>query len=49
MASERWKGIAELIGIAAIVASLVFVGLQMKQTEDVATLISQNPDVWLRG
>ena len=35
MAPERWKDIAELIGIAAIVASLVFVGLQMQQTEDV--------------
>ena len=29
--STNWKDIAELIGIAAIVASLVFVGLQMRQ------------------
>ena len=31
-----WKETAELIGIAALVASLVFVGLQMKQAEDIA-------------
>ena len=31
-----WKSIAELIGIAAIVASLVFVGLQMKQSQEIA-------------
>ena len=64
MAPERWKDIAELIGIAAIVASLVFVGLQMQQTEDVAryelfstavtpvdvaTLVSQNRAIWLKG
>ena len=32
----NWKDIAELIGIAAIVASLVFVGLQMKQSDKIA-------------
>ena len=31
MKSTNWKDVAELIGIAAIVASLVFVGLQMRQ------------------
>ena len=31
-----WKALAELIGIAAIVASLIFVGLQMKQSRDIA-------------
>jgi hypothetical protein len=31
MNNTNWKDIAELIGIAAIVASLVFVGLQMQQ------------------
>ena len=31
-----WKDIAELIGIAAIVASLIFVGLQMKQSQEIA-------------
>ena len=33
MAPVRWRDIAELVGIAA---SLIFVGLQMKQTEDIA-------------
>jgi hypothetical protein len=32
----NWKDIAELIGIAAIVGSLIFVGLQMKQSHDIA-------------
>ena len=36
MKSTDWKQFAELIGIAAIVASLVFVGLQLQQEEDVA-------------
>ncbi len=31
MNSTEWKGVAELVGIAAIVASLIFVGLQMRQ------------------
>lgn len=31
MNKTYWKDIAELVGIAAIVASLVFVGMQMKQ------------------
>jgi hypothetical protein len=34
--SANWKGIAELIGIAAIVASLVFVGMQMEQSQKLA-------------
>jgi hypothetical protein len=36
MKPKDWKGIAELIGIAAIVASLLFVGLQMKQSHEIA-------------
>ena len=32
----HWKDIAELVGVAAIVASLVFVGLQMRQAQDIA-------------
>ena len=36
MQSANWKDIAELIGIAAIVASLIFVGLQMKQSHEIA-------------
>jgi len=31
-----WKDTVELVGIAAIVASLVFVGLQMKQSQQIA-------------
>ena len=31
MTNTNWKDVAELVGIAAIVASLVFVGLQMRQ------------------
>lgn len=31
-----WKGTAELIGLAAIVASLIFVGLQMRQDQGIA-------------
>jgi hypothetical protein len=34
--NTSWKDIAELVGIAAIVGSLVFVGLQMKQSQDIA-------------
>ena len=36
MKKTDWKDIAELIGIAAIVASLIFVGLQMQQTREIA-------------
>jgi hypothetical protein len=36
LASTTWKEIAELLGIAAIVASLIFVGLQMKQSQEIA-------------
>ena len=36
MKPKNWKKIAELAGIAAIVASLIFVGLQMKQEQEIA-------------
>ena len=36
MRRPDWKEIAELVGIAALVASLVFVGLQMKQAQELA-------------
>jgi len=36
MKSNNWKDFAELIGITAIVASLIFVGLQMRQAEVIA-------------
>ena len=31
-----WKGTAELVGLTAIVASLIFVGLQMRQDQEIA-------------
>ena len=34
MKTSGWKDIAELIGIAAIIASLVFVGLELRQTQE---------------
>lgn len=36
MARPNWRVAAELIGVASIVASLVFVGLQLKQAQDFA-------------
>ena len=36
MQRTNWKNIAELIGITAIVASLIFVGLEMRQTRVLA-------------
>lgn len=36
MKKSDWKDTAEVVGIAAIVASLVFVGLQMKQSQEIA-------------
>ena len=36
MKKTDWKDTAELVGIAAIVASLIFVGLQMKQAQEIA-------------
>ena len=36
MKNTDWKATAELIGIAAIVASLVFVGMQMEQSQQLA-------------
>ena len=36
MKKTDWKDVAELVGIAAIVASLVFVGLQLRQEQVIA-------------
>lgn len=36
MKKNDWKSIAELVGIAAVVASLVFVGLQLEQSQEIA-------------
>ena len=38
MKSANWKDIAELIGIGAIVVSLVFVGTQLRQDRELAEL-----------
>jgi hypothetical protein len=36
MKSTDWRGIAEIVGVVAIVASLIFVGLQMQQEQQIA-------------
>ena len=36
MQFSKWKDIAELVGIVAIIASLLFVGLQLKQSHEIA-------------
>ena len=36
MKKHDWKSFAELVGIAAVVASLVFVGLQLEQSQEIA-------------
>lgn len=36
MKKADWKDIAELVGIAAIVASLIFVGFQLRQDQQIA-------------
>jgi hypothetical protein len=38
MNSTQWRQVAEATGVAAIVASLVFVGLQIRQEDDIARL-----------
>ena len=37
-----WKDIAEFLGIAAIVGSLLFVGLQLKQSQEIAIASQYN-------
>ncbi len=59
MKNTSWKDYAELIGISAIVASLIFVGLQMRQDREIAlasvqaafmeTLIAINNDINLNA
>ena len=36
MKTTDWKHVTELVGITAIVASLIFVGLQLKQSQEIA-------------
>ena len=40
MKPTDWKSIAELIGISAIVVSLIFVGIQLQQDRDLAQVAS---------
>jgi hypothetical protein len=40
MKSPNWKFLAEFVGVTAIVASLIFVGLQVRQDREIA--VSQN-------
>jgi hypothetical protein len=42
MGDLSWRQSAELVGMAAIVASLVFVGLQLKQSQDIAISTQYN-------
>lgn len=42
MKYKRWQEIAELIGIGAIVVSLIFVGLQMQQAQKIAAAESSS-------
>jgi hypothetical protein len=37
-----WRNIAELVGIAAIVASLIFVGLELRQSQQIARIDAAN-------
>ena len=34
--NKNWRSLAELIGMVALIVSLLFVGLQMRQTNDIA-------------
>ena len=36
MKKLKWRDIAEIVGHVAIVASLIFVGLQLMQSQDIA-------------
>ena len=36
MESRNWKGVGDFVGMGAIVASLIFVGVQLKQDREVA-------------
>lgn len=40
MKSPHWKSVADLVGTGAIVASLIFVGLQLRQAQQVALSVA---------
>jgi len=44
MRFSEWKQSAELVGLAAVVASLVFVGLQLKQSQAFVNLVASFED-----
>ncbi len=48
MKTTNWKDFAELIGITAIVASLIFVGLQMRQEQKIALAEAYNSTLMSR-
>jgi hypothetical protein len=37
MTHERWRTYFEAVGISAVVASLIFVGIQLRQDQKIAT------------
>ena len=39
MSSERWKNTAEMIGVVAIIASVLFVGMELRQSRQIATAV----------
>ncbi len=45
MLHQKWKDILEVVGIFAVVASLLFVGLQIELSQ----LIADHADVWSEG
>jgi hypothetical protein len=45
MRNVTWKDIVEVVGIAAIVASLIFVGMQMRQAQRIAVADSYQQQV----
>ena len=36
MKSTNWKPVVEVVGISAVVASLIFVGIQLRQSQEIA-------------
>lgn len=36
MNSQKWKNVGEIVGVSAIVASLIFVGVQLRQDREIA-------------
>jgi len=65
MKSVNWTDYLEKLGLLALIASIIFVGLQLRQdrhlasaqviaesdarVSELATLVSENRDVWLKG